>query len=139
MRRLSPYDGTKLFQMKTIECYQSHLTERNKRTFWPTQYNTAVIKTAAALARSRNTQRRDTEQRREKPAPLGSVTLDEGREEKQCRKAASSRNGTRKTDGCVQRKKWEPSLTTYTKIDSKWTQDLNGSGRSHCGAQYGSS
>ena len=50
MRQLSPYNGTKLFQMKTIECYQSHVTERNKRTFWPTQYNPAVIKTAVALA-----------------------------------------------------------------------------------------
>ena len=34
------YNLTKLFQMKlkTTKCYESHLTEKTERTFWPIQY-----------------------------------------------------------------------------------------------------
>ena len=112
-------------KLKRTECYQSYLTEGNERTFWPTQHNAAVIKTATGLAENGSM-----------PAPV--VTRARPREGGHTvGKAASARKATGKPDSCTEKKKSEPSLTTHTKIHAKRIQDLNVNWCSHRGNSMG--
>ena len=132
MRQLSPYNGTKLFQMKTSERYQSHLTEMNEHFGQPRATLPSSVQSEVVLAQNRNRQKMGQyRERRNKPAALCSATLDKGRGDTQWRETASSRNGARKAHSCVQTPEIGTFPNDYTKIDSKgpgakceWVQPL---------------
>ena len=65
MRQLSPYNGTKLFQMKTSERYQSHLTEINEHFGQPRATLLSSVQSVVVLAQNRNRQRWDSIERAE--------------------------------------------------------------------------